>query len=71
MDRTPKTNDERLAELIIETTRLTGEEEVEAMCKGMEERLERLVPRRVPSRSGIQLFRLRLDVELSRDRVSR
>ncbi len=42
MDRTFDTPDERVEELLVEMIRLTGEDKVTALCKALEERLERL-----------------------------
>lgn len=42
MDRTPDTRDERVAELIAEMVELTGEDKATALCRSLEERLDRL-----------------------------
>jgi hypothetical protein len=45
MDRTTNTPDERLNELVTEIAELTGENYVQAMCRALEERRDRIVVR--------------------------
>jgi len=58
-----KTPDERLNELVTEIAELTGENYVEAMCRALEERRDRLVPRGAGRRSG-GVVRVTLEAEI-------
>jgi hypothetical protein len=70
MDRTLETPDERLNELVAEIARLTGENYVAAMCRALEERLDRLVSRRSDDRSG-RVVRLWLEAEVPEEMLDR
>jgi hypothetical protein len=64
MDRTTNTPDERLNELVTELAELTGENYVQAMCRALEERRDRLVLRRTRRRPAGGVVRVTLEAEI-------
>jgi hypothetical protein len=64
MDRTTNTPDERLNELVTEIAELTGENYVLAMCRALEERRDRLVPRGTDRRAVDGVVRITLEAEI-------
>jgi hypothetical protein len=64
MRRAAETPDERLNDLVVEVTDLTGEDYVTAICRSLEERRDRLVSPAGPGHAGPPARVIRLSLEI-------